>query len=108
MWKKVLTTCPVQGSGGTTTLCTFPLLVMPSEGPKDWRFEYRDAWTRLFARDLTAADRQNGLQFHGLALLSGSLYRFAEEGGSSPWRDGVSRKAADTLRPRWERHSEVP
>jgi hypothetical protein len=107
VWKKILTTCPVQGSGETTTFFTYAWFDQLYSTPREWRFEYREAWTRLFSRDLTAADKLNGLQFDGFAVLFGALYRFSAAGHWDPWKDGVGRNAADTLRPNWEGYSGV-
>jgi hypothetical protein len=90
VWKKILTTCPVQGSGGTATFFTYAWFDEIYSAPREWRFEYRDAWTRLFSRDLTAADKLNGLQFHGVALLSAPLYRVSLAGLRRPEEPSVA------------------
>ena len=101
MWKKIVSVCPIPGTGGTATFFAFslPSISVQNRTPIEYTVEYRDAWTKFFVLDVSPADRLNGIQFLGYAILSGPLYRIYADNEWSEWKDGVSKKAADTLRP---------
>ena len=100
MWKKIVSVCPISGEGGTATVFAFPVSVL-SEAPAEWRWEFREAWTKLYPKDLSSADRLNGLQFYGYAVLGGALYRMNDGTKWSEWKDGVSKKVADASKATW-------
>lgn len=102
MWGKVLTKCPVSGSpASTTTFFSYPR----EEGNPTWAslIEVREAWTKLLPEELSAADRLNGIQFRGFAILGGSAERYITTGKTrwSEWADisrHVAPKAAKAFR----------
>jgi hypothetical protein len=91
MWQKVLVKCPIQGSTSPTTFFSYP---KGKQDPPKWAHfkEIREAWTKLLPEELSAADRLNGVQFRGFALLGGSATRSFPQPFKSPeqweqWED---------------------
>ena len=79
MWRKLLTTCP--GSSSTDAFFT-----RPDNGDL---FEFRGAYMKLVPMELTEADRLNGIQFRGFAVLRTSAYRLlVDQGHWSEWSSG--------------------
>jgi len=67
LWRTISTTCPVAGGTSTSTFLRHD----------DSLVEFRDVRTSLFQWHVTKADELNGTQFKGLAVLRGSVYRYA-------------------------------
>jgi hypothetical protein len=78
MWQKILTKCSISG---TLSLATF--FVQPSG---ESVAEYRDAWTKLVPEQLTEADRLNGVQYRGFAIVGAPTYRYTP-GSSRQWSE---------------------
>src|SRR5580658_7609674 len=68
LWQTVLTTCVVNGE-------THRFYDTPDPKFVD---EFAGTWTKLFEHPLTDADRRNGIQLQGLALLGGTSWRVYE------------------------------
>jgi hypothetical protein len=79
MWEKILTTCQVPGSAISTTF--FHRMEYRAHAyaaslfGRDTLFEYRGTWRRFYARPITEADRLNGVQFNGLAIIGATAVR---------------------------------
>jgi len=72
LWRTILTT-QCQGSGPSPV--TFYGQPAPPRG-EGVIYEFRDSWTKVLpSRPLDEADRLNGLQFTGVAILGYSSYR---------------------------------
>lgn len=90
MWQKVAITCRVEIQGQLKPVtffdyshnAAFPIGLMGR------LVEYGGAWTKLISVPLTEADRLNGIQYHGMSILGGTvrrIYPYPREW--SEWRD---------------------
>ena len=66
LWQTILTQCQVPGSASPISFYGQPA----TPRGKGVIYEFRDPWTKILpSRALDAADRLNGLQFTGVAIL---------------------------------------
>jgi hypothetical protein len=56
-------------------------------GLRDLYKEFSGAWTKFVSLDLTEADRLNGIQSRGMAVLGGTALRKFDRKRWSEWRD---------------------
>jgi len=82
----MFTTCSVPGSADPTMFYYSGLF-----------FEYRKPWSRLIPLNLTESDKLNGIQYHGLVVVSGSSYRSFSGREWSSW-DASDLKSVSTPR----------
>jgi hypothetical protein len=81
-WKRITTTCSVvsQGRKETMTFLFYPKEMRDSGTGNFGLVEYSGAWTKLISMEVTAADKLNGIQFHGMAVLGGEARRHIYDG----------------------------
>jgi len=101
LWQKITTTCQVnvQGQMKTVTFIYYPAHHPFKVGNVTEEFvEYIGAWTKFVSLRLTEADRLNGIQFQGMAILGGTAWRQSDslQKGWSEWRD-----LRDVRLPKW-------
>jgi hypothetical protein len=78
LFATILTTCPVPGEGSPAVFFYDDTgLKVGRTGPKTL-FEYRNTWTKLYPYPLREADRLNGIQYKGLAVLGAPAVRHFE------------------------------
>ncbi|MDP8983013.1 MAG: hypothetical protein M3O35_20750 [Acidobacteriota bacterium] len=101
LWQKMTTTCQVnvQGQMKTMTFIYYPAHHPFKVGNVTEEFvEYSGAWTKFVPLRLTEADRLNGIQFQGMAILGGTAWRQSDslQKEWSEWRD-----LRDVKLPKW-------
>ena len=85
LWKTISVVCPVPG-GSPATFIAFPNNQTHFYPLAGLLIEYRGAWTKFATTPLTEADRLNGIQFQGLAMMGATAERSAK-----PWMPKSSR-----------------
>jgi hypothetical protein len=79
LFETILTTCPVPGSTSPAVFFYDDTgLKVGRTGPKTL-FEYRGSWTKLYPYPIREADKLNGVQYKGLAVLGAPAVRYVED-----------------------------
>lgn len=85
LFATILTTCPVPGSASPTTFF-YDEKSLWGHG-RQTLFEYRSAWNQLYPDPLTEADKLNGIQFKGPAVLGAPAFRYLDGRRWSSWEE---------------------
>jgi hypothetical protein len=84
MWQKITTTCPVQGSAKPTRFYEEAVYNLLDKLTGRKVTEYSDASTKYLPDQVSEADKKNGIQFRGGAILSCSTNRHIEFDNFNP------------------------
>jgi hypothetical protein len=83
-WQRITTTCQENGQKIT-------LLSLPDDALSDsYRLmAYSDAWTKYVPMQVTAADKLNGIELHGMAILGGAARKHVYRNGKE-WSEWIT------------------
>ena len=84
VWSTILKSCTVPGEPGKTAV------FFGDPQARDALYEFRGTWKKLFPQKLTEADRLNGVQYSGLAVLGFSANRYFSQNKWSPFDKGTA------------------